>query len=89
LMLTPLSYSYLFVWLMLPLAVITQRTLAGRKTILGWGIGAYAAFLLALPFGRFAQAYGNFFAGALILFIGLALELWRDRRRGASQSPIG
>lgn len=80
LMLTPLSYSYLFAWLILPFAVITQRTLARGKTILWWGIAAYAAFLLALPFGRFAQAYGNFFVGALILFIGLAIELWGDKR---------
>jgi hypothetical protein len=89
LMLTPLSYSYLFAWLILPFAVITQRTMAGRNAILWWAIGAYVVFLLALPFGRFAQAYGNFFAGALILFIGLAIELWRDRRRAASQPPIG
>ena len=81
LMLTPLSYLYLFAWLTLPSAVITQRVLAGGKTILGWGIAAYVAFSFALPFGRLAQAYGNFFVGALILFIGLSIELWRDKRR--------
>jgi hypothetical protein len=81
LMLTPLSYFYLFAWLILPSAVITQRVLAGGKTILWWGIAAYAAFSFALPFGRFAQAYGNFFVGALILFLGLSIELWRDKRR--------
>jgi len=81
LMLTPLSYFYLFAWLILPFAVITQRVLAGGKTILWWGIAAYVAFSFALPFGRLAQAYGNFFIGGLILFIGLSIELWRDKRR--------
>ena len=81
LMFTPLSYFYLFAWLILPFAVITQRVLAGGKTILCWGIAAYVAFSFALPFGRLAQAYGNFFAGALILFVGLSIELWRDKRR--------
>ena len=88
LMMTPLSYSYLYVWLVLPFAVITQRLLAGHRTILWWGIAAYLVFFLALPFGRFAQAYGNFLAGALILFIGLSLELWRARGTAISQSPI-
>jgi membrane protein implicated in regulation of membrane protease activity len=81
LMLTPLSYFYLFAWLILPYAVITQRVLTRGKMILWWGIAAYVAFSFALPFGRFAQAYGNFFVGALILFIGLSIELWRDKRR--------
>ena len=84
LMFTPLSYFYLFAWLILPFAVITQRVLAGGKMILWWGIAAYVAFSFALPFGRLAQAYGNFFVGALILFIGLSIELWRDKRRATS-----
>lgn len=76
LMLTPLSYSYLFAWLILPFAVIAERA-RHERTILWWGMAAYAVFLLALPSPRMAQAYGNFFAGALILFLGLALELRR------------
>jgi membrane protein implicated in regulation of membrane protease activity len=80
LMLTPLSYSYLFAWLILPFAVITERARHGG-TILWWGIAAYAVFLLALPSPRMVQAYGNFFAGALILFLGLALELMSLTRR--------
>jgi hypothetical protein len=56
---------------------------------LWWGIAAYVAFLSALPFGRLAQAYGNFFLGVLILFIGLSIELWRDKRQATPQSPIG
>jgi hypothetical protein len=78
LMLMPLSYSYLFSWLMLPFAVVAQRSLS-RKAIPWWAIAAFAVFLLAAPFPRGAQAYGNFFFGALILFLGLAAELWRDK----------
>jgi hypothetical protein len=79
LMLTPLSYSYLFSWLMFPLAVVAQRSFT-RKAIPWWAIAAFAVFLLAAPFPRGAQAYGNFFFGALILFAGLATELWREKR---------
>lgn len=89
LILTPLSYSYLFAWLMLPVGVITQRVLVGDKRILWWGLAGYLVFLFALPFGRVAQAYGNFFAGALILFIGSALALRRERRRIIPRSPVG
>ena len=78
LMLTPLSYSYLFSWLMFPFAVMAQRSLS-RKAIPWWALVAFAVFLLAALFPRGAQAYGNFFFGALILFAGLATELWRDR----------
>jgi hypothetical protein len=80
LMLTPLSYSYSFSWLMLPCAVVTQAA-RNRRAILWWGIAAYAVFLLALPSPRGAQAYGNFLFGALVLFIGLAMELWRNKRK--------
>jgi Glycosyltransferase family 87 len=79
LMLTPLSYSYLFSWLMFPFAVVAQRSF-NRKAIPWWALAAFAVFLLAAPFPRGAQAYGNFFFGALILFAGLTTELWRDKR---------
>jgi hypothetical protein len=79
LMLTPLSYSYLFSWLMFPFAVVTQRSFS-RKAIPWWALVAFAVFLLAAPFPRGAQVYGNFFFGALILFLGLAAELWREKR---------
>lgn len=80
LMLTPLSYSYVFAWLILPFAAIAERA-RHRRTTLWWGIAAYAVFLLALPDSRMAQAYGNFFAGALILFLGLAMELRREKSK--------
>jgi hypothetical protein len=77
LMLTPLSYEYLFAWLILPLAVIAQRVLEGDKAFLWWGIVAYAVFQVTLASPRIVQAYGSFFFGALILFVGLSIELWR------------
>lgn len=80
LMLTPLTYSYSFSWLMLPFAVIVQRARSGRA-VLWWGIAAYVVFLFALPSPRIVQAYGNFFFGALILSVGLWLELWWEKRR--------
>lgn len=79
LMLTPLSYSYLFSWLMFPFAVVAQRAFS-RKAIPWWAIVAFAVFLSATPSPRAVQAYGNFFFGALILFLGLSIELWRDNR---------
>jgi len=87
LMLNPLSYSYLFSWLMFPFAVVAQHSFS-RKAIPGWALAAFAVFLLAAPFPRGAQAYGNFFFGALILFSGLATELWRDQRKRLESSGV-
>ncbi len=80
LMLTPLSYGYLFAWLMLPIAVTIQRAFE-RKAMLWWLIASYAVFLIALPFPLSAQAHGNFFFGALVLFAGLSIELWREKHK--------
>jgi hypothetical protein len=81
LMVTPLAFGYLFSWLMLPLAVVTQRVLAGkRSTVLWWSASALAVLVLAIPFPRAAQMYGNTFFAALLLFIGLSIELLRCKR---------
>jgi hypothetical protein len=79
LMFTPLSFGYLFSWLMFPFAVILQMALTGKR-VLGWSVAALAIFALALPFPRPAQAYGNTFFATLLLFIGLTIELWRYKR---------
>lgn len=82
LMLTPLSFGYLFAWLMLPFAVVTQRVLAGKGSLLlWWSLPALAVFALALPYPRGAQTYGNIFLASLLLFIGLSIELWRCKRK--------
>src|SRR4029077_4608407 len=81
LMLTPLAFGYLFSWLMLPFAVVTQRALTGKSSaVLWWSVSALAVLALAIPFPRAAQVYGNTFFAALLLFIGLSIELLRCKR---------
>jgi Glycosyltransferase family 87 len=83
LMLTPLAFGYLFSWLMLPFAVVTQRVLAGKGVVvLWWSVPASAVLALAVPFPRAAQMYGNTFFAALLLFVGLSIELLRCKRAG-------
>ena len=83
LMLTPLAFGYLFSWLILPFAVVTQRALEGKGVaLLWWSIPALAVLVLALPFPRAAQMYGNTFFAALLLFVGLSIELLRCKRAG-------
>jgi hypothetical protein len=80
---TPLSFGYLFAWLLYPLTVVTHRLLngSGSRAILV-GFSGAAVFLLALtiPFRVSAQLYGNTLFATLLLFAGLALELWRLKR---------
>ena len=54
--------------------------------MLWWLIASYAVFLIALPFPLQAQARGNFFFGALVLFAGLSIELWREKRKSRESS---
>ena len=87
LMVTPLSFGYLFTWLILPFAVVTQRMLTGEgSSLLWWSLPVLAILALALPFPRGAQIYGNTFFGALLLFIGLSIELLRCKRAGRSSA---
>ncbi len=91
LMLTPLSFGYFFSWLMLPFAVVTQRVLAHRtSSLLWWGVAALAILAPALLFPRVAQTYGNVFCAALLLFIGLSIELlrWKRESRHISAAPV-
>ena len=88
LMTSPLSFGYFFSWLMLPFAVITQRVLAGKGTaLLWWSLPALALLALALFSPQGAQTYGNTFFGTLLLFIGLAIELLRYKRKGWQMQP--
>src|SRR5438132_8721822 len=77
LMITPLSFGYFFCWLMLPFAVVTQRVLLGKgSAIVWWSLPALALLALGLIFPRGAQLYGNTFFATLLLFIGLATDLY-------------
>lgn len=89
LMVTPLAFGYLFSWLMLPFAVVTQRVLTGKSsTVLWWSFSALAVLALAIPFPRAAQMYGNTFFAALLLFIGLSIELLRCKRAEPQRPPL-
>ncbi|MGH8527079.1 MAG: hypothetical protein ACREXY_23600, partial [Gammaproteobacteria bacterium] len=49
---------------------------------LWWSLPALALLSLALFSPQGAQTYGNTFFGSLLLFIGLAIELLRYKRKG-------
>jgi hypothetical protein len=67
---------------MLPFAVIKQRVIDGKgSALLWWSLPALALLALALLFPQGAQSYGNTFFGSLLLFLGLAIELLRYKRK--------
>ena len=78
---TPLVFGYLFAWLLFPAAVVVQRLMRWPSRSL-WicALSVVALLALTIPFRRMAQAYGNVFFAALLLFIGLAIELWRMKQ---------
>ena len=83
---TPLSFGYLFAWLIYPFTIVVQRLLTGRgsRLLLGCGIAAVLLLALSIPFRISAQVYGNALFATLLLFVGLAMELWRIKRAGGS-----
>lgn len=77
---TPLSFGYLFAWLLYPLTVVVQRLVASPGSHTALAICAGVAVLLlafSIPFRVGAQTYGNALFATLLLFAGLALELGR------------
>jgi hypothetical protein len=84
---TPLSFGYLFAWLLYPLSLITHRLLtdspAPRTLAIGGGV-AIALLALSIPFRVMAQTYGNALCATLAVFAGLAIELWRLKRPAVS-----
>jgi Glycosyltransferase family 87 len=75
---TPLAFGYLFVWLMFPLALLLKRILVAEGSAsfaclsIAWGL------LVATGVApHFAQIYGSLFLSALILYLALAVDLWR------------
>jgi Glycosyltransferase family 87 len=80
---TPLSFGYLFAWLLYPLTVVVQRLVngSGSHVILGCFSGAAVVLLaLSIPLRVPAQIYGNALFATLLLFSGLSVELWRLKR---------
>lgn len=94
LLFTPLVFGYMFAWLLFPATVIVHRLmLRPSNSLWACSLAAVALLALTIPFQRLAQAYGNTFLATLLLFVGLALELWRTKqrdgdapRRGGSRS---
>jgi hypothetical protein len=89
LMFTPLTFGYLFAWLLYPFAVITQRLLTQRNPRL-LAIASTAVLLLSLTlFWRVgAQTYGNVFFATVLLFTALALELWTIKSAHSGERAV-
>ena len=87
LMFTPLSFGYLFACLLFPFTVLIARVLQfpARHLLI---TGGMAALLLVatIPAQRTAQLYGNYFFASLILFVGLAVELWQLKRQAPASA---
>ena len=85
---TPLSFGYLYVWLLYPFTVIGQKMMIGAGPgLLRWSVAAVALLALTIPNPRMAQTYGTVFFATLLLFIGLANELWRLKREKIPAEP--
>jgi hypothetical protein len=80
---TPLSFGYLFAWLLYPLTVVAQRIFDGEGShaaLAACAGSALALLALSIPFRVTAQTYGNALFATLLLFAGLSVELWRINR---------
>jgi hypothetical protein len=84
---TPLSFGYLFAWLLYPLTVVVQRAVTGATKsapLMACSACAVALLALSIPFRVMAPTYGNALFATLVLFAGLAIELWRLKRGAVS-----
>jgi hypothetical protein len=84
---TPLSFGYLFAWLLYPLTVVVQRAVTGatkNAPLMACSACAVTLLALSIPFRVMAQTYGNALFATLLFFAGLAIELWRLKRGAVS-----
>ena len=84
---TPLSFGYLFAWLLYPLTVAAHRIFDGvgsHRFLAACALGAIALLALSIPFRVAAQVYGNALFATLLLFAGLTVELWGVKRATVS-----
>ena len=93
-MFSPLSFNYAFVWLIYPLTVALHLVQSNpapapwRKLELAWITAVFLLPGLAVFMPLYAQAYGNLFAPALLLVIGLGLKLRATgRKTGTADTP--
>lgn len=74
---TPLTFGYLFAWLLYPFTVIVQRVLEYRsRRLLIFGSAAVSLLALTIPLRVVAQTYGNILLATVLLFVAIAWELW-------------
>jgi glycosyl transferase family 87 len=77
---TPLTFGYLFVWLMLPLALLIKQIIAADEPPSLRCLFIALLLLTSTAIApRFAQIYGSLFFTALILYLALATSLWHSR----------
>jgi len=80
LMFTPLAFGYLFVWLLVPLALLIKRIITSDHSILLGYLFVANVLLIATGIApRFAQTYGSLFFAAIVLYLALATNLKRQR----------
>src|SRR5438132_3869460 len=75
---TPLTFGYLFVWLMFPLALLIKRSLEAPASLI-WLLIALALLSATGIAPRLAQIYGSLFFAALMLYLALAIVLRREQ----------
>jgi hypothetical protein len=75
---TPLTFGYLFVWLMFPLALLIKRSLEAPASLI-WLLIALALLTATGIAPRLAQIYGSLFFAALMLYLALAIDLRREQ----------
>jgi glycosyl transferase family 87 len=87
---TPLTFGYLFVWLILPLALLIKGVIAADEEASSLRYLSIALLLLTSTAiaPRFAQIYGSLFFTALTLYLALALSLWHIHFLGQSTSGL-
>jgi len=87
---TPLTFGYLFVWLMFPLALLIKRIIAANEALsLTYLLIALVLLSLTAIAPRFAQIYGSLFTTALILYLALATSLRHSLLRQSGSGPQG
>ena len=75
---TPLTFGYLFVWLMFPLALLIKRSLEAPASLI-WLLIALALLTATGIAPRLAQIYGSLFFAAFMLYLALAIDLRREQ----------
>ena len=90
LMFTPLAFGYLFVWLLVPLALLIKRTIDSKDaTLLTYLLIAFGLLIATAIAPRFAQIYGSLFFAAFVLYLALATDLWHSHLNASPARTCG